>query len=196
MQPLLFKFLSVTVAALLLASPVLAADPVKTPPAIAIVVDVQRVLDESEAAKGVQKYLNGQRSQFQADTEKEENQLRSSEQELTKARDHLSADAYGEREQQLRQHFLAVERHVEARRKTLDQTFTDSMNIVRDNLIKIVERVAREKGANLVLVKQQVLWMDKPLDVTNEVLAELNKTLPKVTIKPLSPESVDMDKAK
>jgi Skp family chaperone for outer membrane proteins len=70
------------------------------------------------------------------------------------------------------------------RRKMLDQSFTDAMNVVRDRLLSIVQAVAHEKGANLVLVKQQVLWTDKSLDVTDEVLARLNKALPEVTLKP------------
>lgn len=162
--------------------PALAAD--KTPPAAALLVDVQRVLDDAEAAKGVQKLLNAERIQFQAETEKEENQLRQAEQDLGKAHDHLTAAAYTEREQQLRQRFIAVERHVDMRRKMLDQSFTDAMNVVRDRLLNIVQAVAHEKGANLVLVKQQVLWTDKSLDITDEVLARLNKALPEVTIKP------------
>ena len=153
--------------------------------ATALVVDVQRVLDESEAAKSVQKQLNTQRARFQTETEKEENQLRQAEQELNKAHDHLAADAFSEREQQLRQHFIAVERHVDVRRKLLDQSFTDAMNVVRDKLLAIVQDVAHEKSANLVLVKQQILWADKPLDVTDEVLSRLNKSLPQVTVKAL-----------
>lgn len=153
------------------------------PPSVALMVDVQRILDESEAAKGVQKQLDSQRVRFQSETEKEENQLRQAEQELGKAHDRLSAEAYSDREQQLRQRFIAVERHVEVRRKLLDQSFTDAMNVVRDHLLTIVQTVAHEKGANLVLVKQQILWADKPLDVTDEVLTRLNKALPQVAVK-------------
>lgn len=174
------SLLTILMLALMLAGPVLADD---KPPAIALVVDVQRVLDESEAAKGVQKQLNTQRAKFQTETEKEENQLRQSEQELGKSHGHLSAEAYSEREQQLRQHFISVERHVDVRRKLLDQSFTDAMNVVRDKLLSIVQNLAHEKGANLVLVKQQVLWADKTLDVTDEVLSQLNKSLPQVTVK-------------
>ena len=152
--------------------------------AAALVVDVQRILDESEAAKGVQKQLNAERVRFQSETEKEENQLRQAEQDLGKQHAHLGNDAYSEREQQLRQHFVDVERHVEKRRRLLDQSFTDAMNQVRDRLLQIVQAVAKEKGANLALVKQQILWSGKTLDVTDEILSRLNKELPQVTVKP------------
>ena len=162
---------------------------VKTPlpkPIVAI-VDVQRILQESLAAKSVQKQLETQRSKFQTQIESEENGLRQAEQELSKAHDQLPADVYTDREQQLRQRFLAVERHVQSRRKVLDQAFTDSMNTVRSSLLEIVDTVGHEHGANLVIVKQQALWADKDLDVTDEILNRLNKKLPQVIIK-MAPE--------
>lgn len=155
-------------------------------PVIAI-VDVQRILEESLAAKSVQKQLESQRSKFQTEIESEENGLRQAEQDLSKAHDKLPTDVYAEREQQLRQRFLAVERHVESRRKVLDQAFTDSMNTVRSSLLEIVDTVAHEHGVNLVIVKQQALWVDKNLDITDEILSRLNKKLPQVSVK-MSPE--------
>jgi len=162
-----------------------AAAPLPNP--VAVVVDVQRILDESQAARSVQKQLETQRSKFQTEIEKEENGLSQAEQDLAKSRDQLTPDAYTDREQQLRQRFAIVERHVQARRKVLDQAFGDSMNTVRANLLAIVNDVAHERGANLVLIKQQVLWTDKALDMTDEVLSRLNTKLPQVTVK-MAPE--------
>lgn len=146
----------------------------------ALVVDVQRVLRESLAAKDVQKQLDTQRAKFQSETEGEENELRREEQDLVKSRDQIDPKTYAAREKLLRQRFLTVERHVEARRKALDATFTESMDKVRNALISVVESVAKSRGAKVVLVKQQILWMDPALDSTDEVLAKLNAKLSKV----------------
>jgi Skp family chaperone for outer membrane proteins len=159
----------------------------KLPGPVIILIDMQRILDESMASKSVQKQLETQRSKFQSKTEGEENELRQAEQDLNKAHDQMAPDVYAEREQQLRQRFLAVERHVQARRKVLDQGFMDSMNDVRASLLAIIQDIAHEHGANLVLTKQQALWADKNLDITDEVLDRLNKKLPQVTVK-LAPE--------
>jgi outer membrane protein len=162
-------------------------------PQVILVVDVQRILDESLAAKSIQKQLETQRSKFQTEIENEENGLRQAEQDLAKAHDQLTPDVYSDREQQLRQRFLAVERHVQARRKVLDQAFTDSMNTVHDNLTDIVTAVAHERNANLVLIKQQVLWTDKALDITDEVLSRLNAKLPQITVKMAPEEKEESD---
>lgn len=148
-----------------------------------LLIDMQRILDQSDAAKGIQKQLETQRAKFQTRTEGEEDELRHAEDELNKARDQTAATAYADREQQLRQRFLTVERRVQARRKVLDQGFTDSMNAVRAALLQIVQDVAHERHATMVLVKQQALWADANYDITDEVLGRLNKKLPQVTVK-------------
>ena len=160
-----------------------ADDKNKLPSPVVAIIDVQRILEESLAAISVKKQLESQRAKFQSEIEGEENNLRQAETDLSKSRDQIASDIYADREQQLRQRFSNVERHVQARRKALDQAFTDSMNTVRSNLLEIVDAVAHERGANLVLVKQQALWVDKPLDVTDEVLRRLNAKLPEVAVK-------------
>lgn len=178
----LFLFLCVAVFAVTGAAR--AADaPKKLPVAVIAIIDVQRILQESLAARSVQKQLEVQRAKFQKQIEGEENELRRAEQELSKSRNQVAADVYADREQQLRQRFLTVERQVQARRKVLDQAFTDSMNDVRTALMGVVSEVAHEHGANLVLIKQQTLWSENGFDVTDEVLGRLNKKLPQVTVK-------------
>lgn len=156
--------------------------PAKLSSPVIAIVDVQRILQESLASKSAQKQLEAQRSKFQNEIGKEENSLRHAEQELSAQRSQLSAQVYSEREQQLRQRFLTVENHVQSRRKVLDQTYTDSMNAVRSALLSVVESVARERGANLAIVKQQALWTDQPLDITDEVLKRLDEKVPKVNV--------------
>ena len=158
-----------------------------SPGSAILVVDVQRVLDESLAAKSVQKQIETYRSKFQTDIGKEENDLRQAEQGLNKAHEKLTAETYADQEQQLRQRFLTVERHVQARRKVLDEAFSESMNAVRAGLLDTVSQVGHERGADMVLTKQQVVWTDKAIDVTDEVLARLNTKLPRVTVK-MEPE--------
>ncbi len=154
----------------------------KLPSPVIAVVDVQRVLQESLAGKSAQKQLEAQRLQFQNEIAGEENELRKAERELAKLRTTLDAQAYAEREQQLRQRFTAVENHMTARRRVLDKSFSDSMNAVRSALLEVVDQTAREHGANLVIVKQQALWTNQILDVTDEVLNRLDKKMPKVDV--------------
>lgn len=173
-----------------------AVAPMATP--VIAIVDVQRILQESLAAQSVRNQLEAQRSRFQSQISEEEKNLRAMEDELKQNHDKMAADSFGAREQKLREKFTTVERDVQARRRALDQAFNDSMGIVRTNLLEVVQTIAKERTANLVLLKQQVLWHDATLDITDDVLTRLNTRLPKVevTIKQESGKQEDSDQGK
>lgn len=151
-------------------------------PSVIAIVDVQRILQASKASKSAQQQLETQRSKFQSEIADEEKELRAAEQQLAKLRESAKAEDYVAQEQKLQQRFMAVERQVQARRKALDQAMTDSTNDVRKALIDIVSEIAKEKAINLVLVKQQVIWNDSAIDITDEVLKRLDKALPQVSV--------------
>lgn len=164
------------------------AKPVEVKPSIVAIVDIQRILQASKAAKSVQQQLDAQRSKFQTEIATEETGLREAEQKLAKLRETAKTDEYVEQEQKLQQRFMSVERHVQARRKALDQGNTDAMNVVRKGLVDIVSQIAKERGVNLVIVKQQVIWNDQTIDITDDVLVRLDKALPQVPVNVVTEE--------
>jgi len=158
-------------------------------PSIVAIVDVQRLLQTAKAARSVQSQLDAQRGKFQTEIAAEEKELREAEQKLTKMRETAKADDYVDQEQKLQKRFMTVERHVQARRKALDQANTDAMNAVRNALIEVVSQIAKERGVNLVIVKQQVIWNDAVIEITDDVLARLDTALPNVPVS-VVPEEI------
>lgn len=168
------------------AAPLQAAEPalVASPPSstLILVVDVKRVLDESKASVNVQKQIESRRSAFQSEIAEKEKSIRSEEEQLLQMRGKTGDADYAAKENQLRQKFRDVERYVQERRQLLEQATTASMGRVRAVLLGIVTDIAKKRGAHTVMVKQQVIWSEEALDITNEVLARLNAELPDITV--------------
>lgn len=165
--------------------PTAATQPVAAAPTRMAIIDVQRILQESLAARSVQKQLEAQRSKFQAEISGREKQLHEADTALKEMRNSTSGanDAIGEREQQLRQKFMEMERDVQARRHALDEGFSVAMGTVRDALLAVVRDVAKQQNFQVVLLKQQALWAESALDITDEVLTRLNTRLTDVPVK-------------
>jgi len=161
---------------------------------VVAIVDVPKILKLSKASKSVREKLEQQRSKFQLEIAKEEASLRNSEKELIKLRKAKKKDAFSKLEQKLQHRFLKVERHVQMRRKALDHASNNAMNIVRKNLVEVVSKISKEKGITLVIVKQQVIWNDSAVDLTDEVLKRLDKVLPQVNINILSDKEMENEK--
>lgn len=165
-------------------APAAAVSPAAAPDGRIMVIDVQRVLQESLAARSVQKQLEAQRAKFQAEISAKEKLLNDADNELKELRNtNKDAETLPEREQQLRQKFMAMERDVQSKRHALDEAFTSSMGQVRAALLNNVADLAKSRGIQAVLLKQQALWYDPALDVTDAVLAKLNAQLTNVPVK-------------
>lgn len=175
--------------------------PAALPTPVVAIIDVQRILQESLAAKSVQKQLEIQRAKFQAEISEQEKQLQAADDQLKEARTSTAPDSLATREQQLRLRFTEVERDVQTKRHALDDAFATSMGVVRTSLLDVVQEVAKQRGITLVLLKQQALWHDPALDMTGEVLNKLNAKLIEVPVKiqlppPESGGGADKDGAK
>ncbi len=180
-----------------------AAEAPAAPPKVAAtrlaVIDVQRILQESLAARSVQKQLEAQRAKFQAEISSREQELHTANEELKAAReqggDAAAPAGLEQREQQLRERFVAIERDVQSKRHALDEAFNSSMGVVRGSLLQVVQELAAEQGVAAVLLKPQLLWHDPALDLTTTVLQRLNERLQNVPVKIEPPPAAVPDPA-
>jgi len=174
---------SLVAAALLIAfSPHVSAQQIG-PAVTGAIVDAQKILEECKASKTVQSALEKQRTSYQNDISQQENALRTADQDLSRQRATLSADDYEKKRQELEQKAATLRRDVQAKRQQLDRMFQTSMNTIRTTLLQVVDEIAAERKATLVLSKNQVVLSAKEYDITDEAMKRLNAKLPTVAVE-------------
>ncbi len=147
-------------------------------------VDVQRILQDSLAAKSAQSQLENLRETYRLSISQQESLLREAEQKLQQERANLKPNEYAIREETLRSKIRSLEQVVQSRRRNLENAFTEAMGEVRTVLLQMVAEYAKQHALDAVLVKQQILWQNEDLDITPEILAMMNKALPDISIEP------------
>jgi len=149
---------------------------------IVIVVDFQEVLRNSAAAKSIQTQLEKTRGAYQEDINKKEKDLRTVEAELAQQRAVLTPEAFQQKRREFETRVTEVQRDVNARKRQLDTAFEENMHKVREQLIIIVDQIAKETKANLVLSKASVVLVDKRFDLTAEAGTRLDKKITSVKV--------------
>jgi len=147
------------------------------------VVDVQKVLRDSKAAKSIRPEFDKMRKAFQKQVSEQEQQLRQAEQELTRQRAILAPEAFSQKRRAFSQEARQAQNSVKERRRQLDQAFNDTKNEILKNLVVVAQQVAEAKKLNMLLEKRFVFISAKTMDVTNEIIARLDKRLPKLAVK-------------
>ena len=155
-----------------------------TRPALSIaVIDIQIILRDSKAMKGVRDQIEVQRKKFQAEITDKEKTLRADGQALEQQRAVLSPAAFTKKQRDLQGKVIEVQGQVQARRRQLDQAFSAAASTFQKTLVKLVAGLAKEKGYNLVISKGQIVHVSPQFDITSLALKRLDKTLPTVKVK-------------
>jgi outer membrane protein len=162
------------------------------PPAIGI-VDVQKVLRDSKAAQSVRPEFEKMRKAFQKQVSEQEQRLRQAEQELTRQRAILAPEAFTQKRRAFSEEARSTQESVQERRRQLDKAFDDTKNEILKNLVIVAREVAEARKLNMLLEKRFVFLSAKTMDVTDEVIARLDKRLPKLSVKV---EDVNQDSGK
>jgi outer membrane protein len=185
-------FIAAAVGVFAISAPAFAADPAPAAAAapsgeklgapVIAAVDIQKIMQDSSASKGIQAAIESQRDQYQKEITSLEEKLRSAEQELRKQQNVLSADALGKKRKEFETQVAEVQRTVQNRKRSLDGGLNDAMSVVQKTMLEIIADVVREKGANVVLARHQFVIVDTKLDITDIVMDRLNAKLPKVSV--------------
>ena len=146
------------------------------------VIDMTRVMKETSAAKGIFNELESKRAEYQKQVQKEEDTLRTAEQEIIKQRSKLSEEEFNKKRREFEDQLMKAQKMVQERKEVLDSAFTSSMNKLRSEAAKIVAGVAKEKGYSTVFTNEAVILAEPSLDMTDEVVARLNKDVKSISV--------------
>lgn len=173
-------FLLALVAAL--AWPAADARAQQLPTTVAAVIDYQRILREATAARSIRDQIEERRKVYQDEISLEERRLQEADQAFARQRSLLTPEALAEKRREFENEVVDVQRLVQERRRELDRASALALNEVKKELIEIVTGIAEQRGFNLVLPSSEVLFFARQIDLTEEVLAQLDARLPQVQV--------------
>jgi Skp family chaperone for outer membrane proteins len=161
----------------------------KLPPAVAAVIDYQRVLREAKSAKSISDQLEARRKLYQDQIAKEEQKLGDADKELAKQRGVLSPEALSTKREDLQKRAAELQKLVNDKRRQLGTVSSAALNEVRNAMLQVVGDLSSEHGFNIVLPSNTVLMFSPKVDLTDEVIKRLDQALPSVKV----PDKVAQD---
>jgi outer membrane protein len=170
-----------------LALPLLAAlaEPLLADPSSNVriaVLDLERVRLNAAAVKAIRSKLGTYLDVYRADTQKEEQEIRTAQEELARKRSVVSQEAYAEERKKLEDRLANAQGRVQRRRQALEKVNVEAMERVKHSLEAIVAEVAAERQLTLIIRKDQAVFASPDIEITDEVLKRLDQRLPSVQI--------------
>ena len=143
------------------------------PPRIAV-VDIERVRRSAAAVQAIRTQLGSYLEVYRTETQREEQEIRSAQDDLTSKRAVLSPEGYAEERHNLEGRLVEAQGRVQQRRQALER--------VNMELESIIAEIARERELTVILRKEQVVYVTPTIEITDEVLRLLDQRLPSVAI--------------
>ena len=146
------------------------------------VVNYQLIQKKSTAMVDIQTQIETRRKLYQEEISQQEKGLRADDQDLVRQRTVLSAEAFALKRREFEAKVAQVQRQVQDRKRELDRAFEYGMNQVQLVINEIIVELSQEKKFNLVLSRQQIIFVDSTLNISEEIIQILNERLPLVQV--------------
>ncbi|HWB47676.1 MAG TPA: OmpH family outer membrane protein [Stellaceae bacterium] len=152
-----------------------------------MVVDVQSLLQNSKAAKMVRDQIEGKRAEYAKEISRQEETLRQERDTLQKQQASLSPEQLNTKGREFQAKVNELDRDVQAKRQALERSNADALQKIQESMVKIITEIAKDRKANLVFQRSELVLFDQGFDVTDQVLTKLDEQMPTLTVNFVAP---------
>ena len=152
-----------------------------------MVVDVQSLLQNSKSAKMVRQQIEEKRNEYAKDISHQEEVLRQERDTLQRQQASLSAEALNQKGREFQQKVNELDRNVQGKRQALERSNAEALEKIQEAMLKIITDIAKDRKANLVFQRSELVLFDQGFDVTDDVLRKLDEQLPTLTVNFVAP---------
>lgn len=151
-----------------------------------LVVDLNRVVQESAALKAAQPTLDAKRTALESKLKTLQTQLEADAKALQQqAQSGVAApDVLQAKQRELQQKAQKADQEVSTMRNDYGRTENHVVSQILDGSRPVINQIIQERGATLVLNREAVVFANPSIDITGDVIARMQKSLPTVSTTP------------
>jgi Skp family chaperone for outer membrane proteins len=146
------------------------------------VVDVESILENSLAISSIRKSIDELSVNIQKEVTEKEEAFKKYEEELIQKRDKLSSEKFDALVAEFNKNVSNVQKNVQLKKRALEQAHSKAIETVHEATISIIGELSKKYNVNIVLPSNQVLFVSNDLNITHEVVSNLNEKLKEVKI--------------
>lgn len=154
-----------------------------------MIVSLQTLMEKAKAARKVRDQLNKKRAEYVKEISPRERALFAERDALQRDHDQgkYTQQTFNKKVREYYKKLDELRRNEQSKEQSLKESAKAAYAKIQDEIMRIVADVAKQRHVNLVLQQAAALTFDPKLNATEEVLAELDKKLPSVTVEFVKP---------
>lgn len=146
------------------------------------VIDDQKVAEESVAFKDAMAKIDLRVQNYKKNASKTAERFKTIDTDLEKQKNVLSLEEYNKKHEEFRKEAEKEEKNFYGQRVNIEKAEQKVAEVLSVTTRSIIEKIAKEKGIVVVLSKGITAYNDESINITNEVILELNKQLKSIDV--------------
>lgn len=142
------------------------------------VLDMNYIIDQAKASVVLRNQIEEERLKIQEEIKVIEDELRAKEKKLIEEQHVLDPRIAQERKNSLEKEFEQVQEMVGDKKVQISRKLENGMARIQNTIYEIVQKISKERNFSLIIPKNIVIYSVESLDITMDVLEQLNKKLP------------------
>jgi len=147
------------------------------------IVDMDLLMQKSSAAQNVRAQIEKKRSSYQGELKALDQKLAATKQDMMQGETKLTPEALKKKQGIFYEKVMAAQKKAQTEQRSMDIAVERSLQELRKKTALIIRDVAKERKIDVVLSHQAVIIAASALDMTDEVLARLNKDMKTLPVK-------------
>ncbi|HEX3663732.1 MAG TPA: OmpH family outer membrane protein [Rhizomicrobium sp.] len=156
-----------------------------------LVVDRQAILRFSKVGQDIVRQVNGLTTSAETQFKAEKDSLQKEEQTLAQQGAILSPDVRAQKQKAFEGKVAAFQKKVQTRQSMIQGGVLNARKQVEAALGPILQGILQERGANILLDRQEVVLATADIDVTKVTVQRLDQKLPSVKVSLAAPSLAD-----
>ena len=146
-------------------------------------VDFKYILNESNAGKSAQKFLQNKLDSGIKNLQNKEKSIQEEEKKIIQQKKLISAEDYKKKVTELRKKVTSLQKQRDTLLDGVSKQRAKARAELLKNLNPIIKEYMKEKNIRMVLDKKGILLADEKLNITKDITDLLNKKLKSIQLK-------------
>lgn len=139
------------------------------------IVDVQKILMESDAGKEAQAKISGQGKEMEAKLKTQGESIEGLQKNLEKEKLVMSPEQFETKQREVRTKVINFKDQQRNFMEDLKKMEAKALSEIRDDILSVIDEIGKAEGYNMVLERRDVLFFQADKDITPQVITAYNK---------------------
>ncbi|MFC4270392.1 hypothetical protein GQF03_01405 [Sneathiella chungangensis] len=146
------------------------------------VVDMQKIMSELAVVKDINSQIKALEEKTNADLSAMEEKLKEEKSQIERQKTLVTPEAFAEKQAAFNRKVATFRVEVKDKTAQLQRSRINALSKIREQILPVMRKVMDEYGATVVLDVSEILFAEKPLNLTEPVIERLNKDLKKIKV--------------